>query len=194
MSRPQSPQNGPSDRRCAANSLGDLIEHADNRPTMATLPAHFSVASEAPIKDLRCCEDVVADEGSPDSELYPTPAPVANHVAETQRRKSNPCVRGVAPPLVEGCMGGHHGPARPPDADRAGRLGGVRARTDPRQDGRGQEAGARARCQVRPAAKAHPAPTQGSPTASCGGRDAGRYRPELCGRRHHDRAAAIVTV
>ena len=108
---------------------------------MATLPAHLSVANEAPIKDLRCCEDVVADEGSPDSELYPTPAPVANHVAETQRRKSNPCVRGVAPPLVEGCMGGHHEPARPPDADRAGRLGGVRARTDPRQDGRGQEAG-----------------------------------------------------
>ena len=48
-------------------------------------------------------------------------------------------------PVAQGRLVRHHNPARPPDAHRARRSSRVRARADPRQDGRGSQTAARAR-------------------------------------------------
>src|SRR6476619_6850764 len=84
MSHPQAPQNWSPDSRRAAYSLGDLIEHADNRPTMATTPMRAAVTGETPIKDLTRGTYGMADEGSADRGLDSALARIRSVRSQTQ--------------------------------------------------------------------------------------------------------------
>jgi hypothetical protein len=100
MSRPQSPENGPANSLRAANTIGHLFEHTDNRPAMAAAPVRAAVTSETPIKDLSRGTNGMAYEGSADRGLDSAPAGIRSMRPQTQIWIAIPTARGLA--------GSHH--------------------------------------------------------------------------------------